>query len=199
MLEDSNGPLGQVNDYWWRVEYQRRGAVHVHMVVWCEPHTIPDDAIMAQLPRSDHSNDLFTQGCRSYVERFQLHGACNPERCFKGPGERVLDHCKYGFPFKSEEYDRPDESMRMLYRKRCKEDSRVVPYNLVLLLLMGAHVNIQRVTSGGWEFTFIYLPTTIKPDYGFLKKNTYLKTLPQQMCLMTTYLKSTLTDQMSFK
>lgn len=203
VLEDSNGPLGQVNDYWWRVEYQRRGALHVH------------------------SNDRFTQACRSYVERFQLHGACNPERCFKGPGGRVLDHCKYGFPFKTEEYDRPDESgMRMLYRRRCKEDSRVVPYNLPILLMMGAHVNIQRVTSGGWELylakyvakaepsfdlnlpegttdperylrtrivgrlevennllgfnvcrssrSVIYLPTTIKPDYGFLKRKEHL-------------------------
>ena len=50
VLEDSNGPLGQVNDYWCRVEYQQRGALHVHMVVWCKPHTIPDDAIMAELP-----------------------------------------------------------------------------------------------------------------------------------------------------
>lgn len=164
--EDSNGPLGQVNDYWWRVEYQRRGALHVHMVVWSEPHTIPDDVIMAELPHSDHSNDLFTQACRSYVERFQVHGACNPKRCSKGPGGRVLDHCKYGFPFKTEEYDRPDESgMRMLYRRRWKEDSRVVPYNLPILLLMGAHVNIQQVTSGGWELYLAKYVSKAEPSF----------------------------------
>ena len=227
VLEDANGPLGQVNDYWWRIEYQRRGALHIHMVVWCEPGTIPEDAVIAEFPRSEDVDDQFTYACRSYVQKFQIHGTCVPGRCFKGPGGKVLDHCKYGFPFDIEEDDRPDESgMRMLYRRRCKEESRVVPYNLPILLLMGAHVNIQRVTSGGWELylakyvakaepsfdlklpedtseserylrtrvvgrlevennllgfnfcrssrTIIYLPTSIKPDYGFLKRKQHL-------------------------
>ena len=227
VLENVNGPLGQVNGYWWRVEYQQRGALHVYMVVWCRPDTILEDAVIAELPRSEDLNDQFTQASRSYVQKFHIHCKCVPERCFKGPGGKVLDHCKYGFPFKIEKSDRPEESgMRMLYRRRCKEDSRVVPYNLPILLLMGAHVNIQRVTSGGWELylakyvakaepsfdlklpedtteperylrtpvvgrlkvennllgfnvcrssrTIIYLPTTIKPDYGFLKRKKHL-------------------------
>ena len=227
VLEDRSGPLGQVNDYWWRIEYQRRGALHVHMVVWCEPDTIPEDAVIAEFPRSEDIDDQFTQACRSYVEKFQIHSTCVPERCFKGPGEKFLDHCKYGFPFGIKKADRPDESgMRMLYRRRYKEDSRVVPYNLPILLLMGAHVNIQRVTSGGWELylakyvakaepsfdlklpedasecekylrtrvvgrlevennllgfnvcrssrTIIYVPTSMKPEYGFLKRKQHL-------------------------
>ena len=35
VLEDANGPVGKVNDYSWRVEFQRRGALHIHMVVGC--------------------------------------------------------------------------------------------------------------------------------------------------------------------
>lgn len=55
----------------------------------------------------------------------------------------MLDYCKYGFLFKIEEYDRFDESgMRMLYCRRCKEDSRVVFYNLLILFMMGVYVNI---------------------------------------------------------
>ena len=82
----------------------------------------------------------------AFQKRFQLFS----ERCFRGPHEKVLDHSKYGFLLKTKESDRPDESgMTMLYWRRNKEDSKVVLYNLPILLLMDAHVNIQRVTSGG--------------------------------------------------
>lgn len=47
VLEDAKDPLGQVNDYWWRIEHQLRGALHVHVVVWCEPDTVPQDAVIA--------------------------------------------------------------------------------------------------------------------------------------------------------
>ena len=33
-------------------EYQKRGAVHWHMLLWCKPGTIPEHCIMAEVPRS---------------------------------------------------------------------------------------------------------------------------------------------------
>ena len=96
------------------------------------------------------------------VQKFQIHGTCVPERCFKGPGGKGLVQCNYGFPFDPEEADRPDESgMRMPYRRRCEEDSRVVPY----LAHLGAHVNIQRVTSGGWELYLAKYVTKAEPSF----------------------------------
>lgn len=50
VLKDENGPLGQVSDYWWRTEYQQPGALHIHMVVWWETATIPENAVIAKLP-----------------------------------------------------------------------------------------------------------------------------------------------------
>ena len=41
--------------------------------------------------------------------------------------------------------------MRHLYPRGDKEDSRVVPYNRDILLLWGAHINIQKLVDGGWE------------------------------------------------
>ena len=35
------GPFGTVRDYWFRFEYQERGRVHLHGVVWCQPRFHP--------------------------------------------------------------------------------------------------------------------------------------------------------------
>jgi hypothetical protein len=42
--------------------------------------------------------------------------------------------------------------MRRVYFRRCYEDFNVVPYDpLTLFRVWGAHMNIQRATSGGWS------------------------------------------------
>ena len=57
ILKNENGPLGTVEDYVWKKEYQKRGAVHWHISLWVKPGTVPTHAIMAELPRgSDTSN-----------------------------------------------------------------------------------------------------------------------------------------------
>ena len=45
------GPLGKVVDYVWKKEYQKRGAVHWHMLLWMEPGTISTDAVVAEMLR----------------------------------------------------------------------------------------------------------------------------------------------------
>ena len=46
-----NGPFGKVPDCWSRFEYQERGRVQLHGVVWCEANSIPDNVICATMPR----------------------------------------------------------------------------------------------------------------------------------------------------
>lgn len=36
VILDDNGPLSEVNHYFWRLEYQHRGALHIHMKLYCE-------------------------------------------------------------------------------------------------------------------------------------------------------------------
>lgn len=57
ILRSENGPLGTVEDYVWKKEYQKRGAVHWHMLLWVKPGTTPDHAIMAELPRGPDTTD----------------------------------------------------------------------------------------------------------------------------------------------
>lgn len=35
-IMSSAAPVGQVKDYFYRVEYQQRGSPHIHMMIWCE-------------------------------------------------------------------------------------------------------------------------------------------------------------------
>jgi len=39
ILQSDDGPLGSVEDYVWKKEYQKRGAVHWHMLVWVKART----------------------------------------------------------------------------------------------------------------------------------------------------------------
>ena len=57
ILKSENGPLCTVQDYVWKKEYQKRGAVHWHMLLWVKPGTAPNHAIMAELPRGSDTSD----------------------------------------------------------------------------------------------------------------------------------------------
>ena len=167
LLDKKSGPVGEVTDYVTKKEYQRRGGIHWHILVWVKPGTAPENVVMAELPRASDPNDKRAQHIRRMVQKFQMHRECHPERCFKGYGGKVLSKCKYGFPFKVpqlvEELD--EEGIRYLYKRRCKEDCLVVPYNLEILLFWGASMNIQRVSKHGFE---MYLAKYVsKPEPSF--------------------------------
>jgi len=139
LLDKKTSPVGEVIDYVTKKEYQGRGGIHWHILVWVKPGTAPENVIMAELPRACDPSDERVQYIRRMVQKFQMHRECRPDRGFKGYGGKVLSKCKYGFPFKVpqlfEELD--EEGIRYLYKRRCKEDSLVVPYNLEILLFPG--------------------------------------------------------------
>ena len=49
-LKSDDGPLGQIQELVVKKEYQKRGAVHWHMLVWVKPGTAPPHAVMAKIP-----------------------------------------------------------------------------------------------------------------------------------------------------
>lgn len=45
-IHDPSGSIGHVADYWLRIEYQKRGSLQVHIVVWVRPGTVvPEDVV----------------------------------------------------------------------------------------------------------------------------------------------------------
>ena len=88
LSRNGDRPFGIVEDYMWKKEYQKCGAVHLHMLQWCKPGTIPKHCIMAELPRSSDT-DSITAYLSKIVHKMQCH--CRvPERCLKRYGGKGL-------------------------------------------------------------------------------------------------------------
>ena len=84
------GPLGVVTDSIIKKEYQCRGAVHWHMLIWVEPGTAPPHAVMAEMPRAANTSDVRAAYLRKLVENMLQHKTCYPSRCFKSSHGKVL-------------------------------------------------------------------------------------------------------------
>lgn len=165
LLQKSKGPLGVIEDYWWRIEFQKRGGLHVHMVVWCKSDTVPNTAVCAEMPRGNSFANV--EVLHKYVKKFQLHLKCYPDRCLKGPNGKVLTKCKYGFPAPLNECEKLDESgVRYLYVRRNPVDKIVVPYNMCILLMWQGHMNIQKISHGGWQMYLAKYLAKSEPSFN---------------------------------
>jgi len=89
ILNKKGGPLGIVKDYVVKIEYQKRGGIHWHILFWVEPGTVPDNVIMAEMPRYNDATNIQAQYARRMVQKYQMH-----HECFKGYGGKILSKCK---------------------------------------------------------------------------------------------------------
>ena len=168
MSRNGDGPFGIVEDYVWKKEYQKRGDIHWHMLLWCKPGTVPEHCIMVELPRGSDTNDSVAAYLRKIVHKLQRHSHCVQERCLKGYGGKRLHACKYGFPFPIPQTEEclDDEGIRYLYVRRHTEDTSVVPYNPELCILWGAVHNVQRVAKHGYEQYLAKYISKAKPSFN---------------------------------
>ena len=60
-------------DYVWKKEYQKSGAVHWHMLLWIESGTIPDDAVVAEMPRPADTTSSIGKYLRKMVRQLETH------------------------------------------------------------------------------------------------------------------------------
>lgn len=99
-MKNKNGTFSEfpIEDYVYRIEYQARGAPHVHGMVWCK------NAPQYKLGCSENDLDTLTAFADKYISAknnseipyvaFQQHnhGTC----CHKGTGNKT--RCRFGFP-----------------------------------------------------------------------------------------------------
>ena len=93
-------PIGEVEDYFYRVEFQARGSPHIHLLVWIKdaPEFGDDDDdkvikfidqyITCQMPDPSADPEL-----HKIVSEVQIHSRNHSKSCKKG---NVL--CRFGFP-----------------------------------------------------------------------------------------------------
>ena len=168
----SPGILGLVEHYVIRYEVQGRGSLHAHIMLWIHEDDIVDrvcNEITAHKPgttRADGLNeappisDTYARKIHDQVIQKQVHD-CGRDLC-KGCNGR----CKLGFPYKVQRETEPqfnETTLRYEYYRPRKTDRNVVPYHPLVLLLWGAHMNIQKVTNCTWTFYLLKYVNKMEP------------------------------------
>jgi ATP-dependent DNA helicase PIF1 len=103
VILDPQGPVGIVTDYFWRLEYQARGAPHIHMKIWVEKAPIIGvstneevlnfikKCITCSIPR-DHDE------LKGLGTKFQIHECRSSCRRVCMSKKSAGIKCRYGFP-----------------------------------------------------------------------------------------------------
>ena len=91
--------FGRATDHWQRIEFQNRGALHVHLLLWVDDGvTDRSDKVVATVPRYSDEKALVLW---AKVLKYQVHNY-REGWCYK-KGKSEL--CKYGFPYKLQDRD----------------------------------------------------------------------------------------------
>jgi hypothetical protein len=145
-----NNHFGDVFGYFIRAEYQKRGAVHYHILLWSSGNYDPATVVTAEVQRGEDPHAL---RMRNLVMKYQIHSCgpvCRKESLLRNRKrqDRNTHICRNGFPFHIcyEEYN-DLEGRRIFYIRRREEDRRVVPYNMELLAFAQSHVNVQKINE----------------------------------------------------
>ena len=154
-LKGSSKPIGEVVDYFWRVEFQLRGSPHVHSLWWVKDapdlqtveglRAVPgfiDNYITTKIPSEGEDDEL-----RSLVMRLQRHK--HTHTCQKNGRQR----CRFDYPKQPSPETRlktnadGGNKARFYIIKREPGAEMVNPYNQHLLHAWRANMDIQVVGS----------------------------------------------------
>lgn len=190
ILKSKHAPIGVIKDHFWRVEFQRRGSPHVHMLLWGAPivhdnMTDVDKAevaawvaryISTQVPKQE--GDL-----RDLVLRLQQHA--HTPTCTRTKKGKVK-HCRFHFPRPQCERTRmvtpQDRGLpkRTIYvTKRDAEDVHTNAYNPELLSAWRGNMDLQFIgsTHGVVAYVCAYM-TKDEPEGSRASMQAALATLP---------------------
>jgi len=166
LIKDKTTPVfGEVEDHFWRIEYQSRGAPHVHCILWIknapilgrntteEVQQYINSICTCSMPNADTSPTL-----HNLVQQFQVH-KCNKycTKSYKRQGS-FYKKCRFGFPRPvraeievSDVIDcmaisRNKQPRKRLYQlPRNDSEQYVNDYNPALLLANQANVDVQYI------------------------------------------------------
>ena len=159
--------FGEVIDFFWRNEYQARGAPHVHCVLWIKDAPVIgrntseeirkyiEQICTCEKPNADSSPTL-----RSLVDQFQTH-KCNTycTKTYK-KGSRFYKKCRFGFPrpvrssielndvidCPAVNRDSKKHPRKRIYNlARDKDEACINDHNPALLLANQANVDVQYI------------------------------------------------------
>jgi len=159
--------FGEVTHYFWRLEFQSRGAPHVHMMLWIkDAHVIgenPPHEVLAYIQKHitcEMPDQQKNPKLNELVRKFQMHKCSSYCLRRSKVGGRFVTRCRFGFPRRSTEnavlhdlissirHRKSGKSGKRLYElKREKGEERVNDYNPLLLLLFEANIDVQFIAD----------------------------------------------------
>ena len=154
--------LGKVAHFYWKKEYQARGAPHYHVLLWIKNAPVigehdPDsvlawiqERITCHIPDKDGSPEL-----HRLVTRYQFHKCSKYCKRRKKCGKySFITRCRFGFPRQVSDNAKLNpvqeslKSRNRLYQlTRTASEVRVNDYNPLLLMLWKANIDIQFVAE----------------------------------------------------
>ena len=153
--------LGCVTHYFFKKEYQARGASHYHAVVWIEDTPVvgkdPPENVMSwikeritcRIPEVSTNPEL-----HRLVTKYQRHKCSGYCKRTKKYATAFVTRCKFGFPRQVSEngelssVDEALKSKKKIYLlPRLESETRINDYNPLLLLLWKANMDIQFIAE----------------------------------------------------
>ena len=138
--------MGCVSHYFFKREYQARGAPHYHILLWIDgapvAGTSSDDEVLQWIQAR------ITCRIRQLVTKYQHHKCNSYCQRKKRVGDTFITRCRFGFPRQT--LLSVDECMKLFHRKlytlpRSPEKIRINNYNPLLLMLWKANMDLQFV------------------------------------------------------
>jgi len=160
--------LGKVTHYFWKKEYQARGAPYYHVLLWIDSapmigkHSDKDvlswiqNRIVCHIPDEKTSPEL-----HRLVTKFQLHTCSKYCKHTKKYGNIFVTKCKFKFPHELTEeglLNPVQESLKShnkIYTLQCAPgEERINDYNPLLLLLWKANMDIQFISESSLALAY---------------------------------------------
>ena len=138
--------LGEVSHYYWKKEYQSRGAPHYHVLLWIKDAPVAglsfiESRITCGIPDKEQNPEL-----HQLVTRYQMHKCSAYCRRKRKHGGYFVTRCRFNFPCSvaaEAQIDNVECSLKTrswFYQLvRYENEVRVNDYNPLLLLLWKAN------------------------------------------------------------
>ena len=193
VIKGSGQPIGEVVDYFWRIEFQLRGSPHVHSMWWIKdapnldttvgrqiaPQYI-DRYISVNIPNKGRKDEQL----RSLVMHVQQHHHTVTYKKATNRRPNVKD-CRFDFPqpvsevTRLENNDDPGNKSRFYVLKRSEGEENCNPYNAPLLKAWKANMDIQLIGSvyGTAAYVCLYMCKSESEEFRKAIRDT-LESLP---------------------
>ena len=176
--------MGFIDHFYWKKEYQARGAPHYHVLLWIRDAPVIgiddnskvlkwiQDRITCEIPCKESNPEL-----HDLVTRYLLHKCSAYCRRKRKCASRFVTYCKFGFPREAREdaivhcVDEKLKKRQKIYNLARKESEvRVNDYNPLLLLLWKANCDIQFVAESSLALANYVTGYVTKPEKSSMQE-----------------------------